>query len=382
MFSQLRRPVVDAFVGLATLAIILSAATSAAQAATAVGHTPVVNGIKMITPTTGWATTAHAVLHTSDGGMVWTRSLWVHGNSVNGTASLSTLGTQWAWVVASTPQQRAVAVYRTKNGGMSWTKLALVNPSPRMELLNVGAMSFVDATHGWLLLHGGCGAGSCEQEILQTTNGGSSWARVEWNYIGQASSSPLPACDGATSNMEFVSQNEGWVTGLCGAATQAMSVYVSGDEGRTWHQKTFSPPTSAPLTFFNPGLPSAFTPSGCSVLPVNLSPPTSFQLYSTCNRGASWTPTKHILAHSQQFGPNAVYDVLSYYYTWARVQGKLYRTSSSGVTWQVMSSHPNLGKSPQIDFVNPNVGFVAQTMGASNILTTADGGRTWSSLST
>jgi photosystem II stability/assembly factor-like uncharacterized protein len=203
--------------------------------------------------------------------------------------------------------------------------------------------------------------------------------------VSQSSGSALPTCDGVANNMEFLSRTSGWVTGMCGAATQEIDVYRTGNGGRTWYlQKHMLSALGlvSHVTYFNPGLPSPFTPDGCSILPVDIASPASFQLLSTCNLGVFWVPTKPIRAGNQQFGPHAIYDVLSFHNVWARVRGKLYRTTSRMTGWQVVSSHPNLGPSPQLDFVSPTVGFVAQTMGASRILITHDSGHTWTSLST
>jgi photosystem II stability/assembly factor-like uncharacterized protein len=161
-----------------------------------------------------------------------------------------------------------------------------------------------------------------------------------------------------------------------------MSVYKTRDAGHTWRMQQHLLSTRglvSRVTYFNPGLPSDFTPDGCGILPVDIATPASFQLLSTCNGGVTWVPTKPIRAGRGQFGPNAAYDVLSYHYAWARVRGKLYSTTNRMHGWKILSSHPNLGVNPQIDFVNPNVGFVADTNGASHILVTHDSGRTWTS---
>jgi photosystem II stability/assembly factor-like uncharacterized protein len=377
-----RRLIVDVLVGLAACAVMLSGTVPASLAAARPGSRPVVNGIHMITPTWGWATTQQSILRTNDGGNRWSRSLWLRRGGLNGTSSLSSLGVRWAWVAVPNSRQSAVVVYRTYNSGGRWNSVARIHVSDGLGLAGAVTVDFVDPSHGWLLLHGGCGAGSCAHEILRTTNGGATWTRVEWNYLNHSSRSALPGCNAATDHMQFMNRTLGWVTGICGAAPQLTEVYKTRDGGHTWRMQQHLLSARGivrHVTYFNPGLPSAFTGSGCSVLPADIASPPTFELLSTCNRGVTWVPTKPIRAGHGQFGPNAAYDVLSFYYAWARVKGKLYRATSSMHGWKLVSRHPNLGVDPQIDFVNPNVGFVAQTTGASHILVTYDSGRTWTS---
>jgi photosystem II stability/assembly factor-like uncharacterized protein len=334
----------------------------------------------MVTSTSGWAVTAHGVLRTDDGAIRWRPSLTLRNGEISSISSLAALGNRRAWVASATARQSALSVYRTVDGGRRWIRVSHSRASLHLlQLVTVGVLDFVDASHGWMLLHGGCGAGSCSHEIMRTTNGGRTWTRVEFNYLSNASPGPLPACDGVAANLEFLSRTQGWVTGICGAAPQVINVWRSRDGGLTWSAQ-HPLMGSRPVAYFNPGLPSAFTSRGCSVLPVDVSPPARFLLLQSCNRGASWRPTKPIHAGHQQFGPNAIYDVFSFNYAWARVKGKLYRTTSAMSGWQLVSAHPRIGVDPQLDFVSPTIGSAAQIAGATRVLVTHDAGRTWMSL--
>jgi photosystem II stability/assembly factor-like uncharacterized protein len=141
------------------------------------------------------------IFATIDGGTTWTKQ--------NGTAdndgrfeSLFFLNSQTGWAAGAefSPGFKGV-VFRTTNGGQTWTRTAVSTGS------KLSAIGFSDAKHGWT-------AGYEADKFYKTTDGGATWKSVKFSL-------------GGTPHMfGFTTTSKGWF--VCGGLWQT----VNG--GKTW----------------------------------------------------------------------------------------------------------------------------------------------------
>jgi len=154
--------------------------------------------------------------------------------------------------VGGTQLSAGVFVYRTTDGGVSWT------------LLNSIAGHFVDFTdpsHGWVATIGGTG--------YRTTNGGTNWTPMTFPNNGSSV---------IINHLDFASQNVGWVVGWFGYAAR------TSDGGVTWKLQNVS---SAEETLL--GL-HALSDTEAYVVGVHQAPTTeTASLYHTVDGGTTWT---------------------------------------------------------------------------------------------
>src|SRR5256885_14693236 len=127
----------------------------------------------MINATTGWAAGSgtNRILRTGDGGSHWDDASPRGAQPGNWTTFF--LDANNAWVASSlqpgsdTPDF-SVHVYRTSDGGKNWNNAGVVAAGQGWP----ASMSFVDASHGWLVMSLGGAAGSQGVAFYGTADGG------------------------------------------------------------------------------------------------------------------------------------------------------------------------------------------------------------------
>ncbi len=212
------------------------------------GFTTASRGIKSIAAVDSlvcWATAYNGVTTTEsineftrtiNGGATWTPGQ-VLGGIVYGLGNICPIsGTQaYVSVYSSGTQDNTCGVYKTTNGGTSWTHL-----TGALQ----GAASFADNVWFWNTNEGMChgdvtGTGtSAYFEIYTTSNGGSTWTRVPKADINGGIAA-LAGEGGWTSVIQAV----GTSTIMFG--TNKGNLYISHDKGLHW---TVSPTGITPLT--------------------------------------------------------------------------------------------------------------------------------------
>jgi photosystem II stability/assembly factor-like uncharacterized protein len=138
--------------------------------------------VDFVTPTTGWVVAElgsrdFAILHTSDAGKTWSRQL---------SGPMGVVGEYMRFfdvdhgvVVRLGPQ---AALYQTGDGGRTWRPHALTQGGGFIL-----SADFVDASHGWLL--GLAAQASQDQALFRTRDGGLTWTGLgnpvlsrDWAY--------------------------------------------------------------------------------------------------------------------------------------------------------------------------------------------------------
>ena len=200
--------------------------------ATGGGDDGLLRQVQFTSRTTGWVNTDQAVVHTTDGGLHWARSLTANASG------LSFADAQDGWVVSFDG-----TIYHTTDGGTSWGSQAggtglewvrALSPSvavtggdggfvsrttdgadwqPRTRAADdfygsLFALKFIDAATGWAAGSGG--------EVLVTTDGGAGWS-PQTSGTGQD-----------LHGLSFADAQHGWAVGDQGA------IVHTSDGGVTW----------------------------------------------------------------------------------------------------------------------------------------------------
>ena len=164
---------------------------------------------------TGWVVALlesgdYAIVHTTDGGLTWTRQLSV---TADGRAHYVKFFDRSVGVFALLGTRPLL--HRTADGGRTWSQLPAVNAPG-----NVISWSFVDSHHGWMLVTDPGQAARSRTRLYRTVDGGGLW-----NDLGP----PVDAPDQAFQ-IHFSYLTTGWLTSA-GAGAYA---YKTNDFGATW----------------------------------------------------------------------------------------------------------------------------------------------------
>ena len=151
----------------------------------------------------GWASTDDNLLHTTDGGKTWQPSSKLPSQVSNGFSGGGAVLGPIRFQLG--PAHFSATVYRSADGGQTWQE------SGNLESNTYTAVDFVDATHGWVLRHG------TDEALRFTRDGGQTWTAVTLQHAPHA------------AKMRFVNTNNGWVVGQDGSAMMS-----TADGGKTW----------------------------------------------------------------------------------------------------------------------------------------------------
>lgn len=193
---------------------------------------------------------------------------------------------QQGWAIGS-DVNHGDYLLKTGDGGGTWTQVYPA-PGPTQDI------SFTDAKTGF-----GLGELSDPGAVLKTADGGKSWQTVA-SFTGEY----------VTYRLSFTGAAEGWLlAGKIGTADGALTVLHTADGGKTW--------------------------SGTGSLPA-VSSPDYFRFFD---------PKNGVLAD----GGNAL----------------LYRTSDGGKTWQSGSLQADGSERPQFSFLSPAEGWEIDNLGSA-----------------
>jgi len=328
--------------------------------------------LEMISATDGWALVWNAnpdgnaalePTRTSDGGRTWIAVTPAAALPLldNGTALLYAASAERAWIAVSHGDGNSTVVFGTADGGESWTESNSVTGYQPV------AMDFAGPEHGWLLESQGAEMGHDPVQVYRTADGGATWSLLaaglpaECDKSGMAFSSagtgwitsdcvlgyqvlvspdagaqwaparlPLAssACrDGCTA---FQPQFAGGATIVeVGSYPAPAVLLVSTDAGESW-QREAMPAGAGPyprVTFFG----SADGIAVSAAAQGSIGP----DFYLTSDGGLSWTA----VPQGRQFANSgASFDFISPLlgFAWISAGQQLYQTSDSGRTWTVI----------------------------------------------
>jgi photosystem II stability/assembly factor-like uncharacterized protein len=154
-----------------------SNAASAPAAANTITSTTIdpLRAIRMLDANNGWAiTTKNAILKTSDGGHHWqdvTSKTVVPGKNAVGEF----LTAQAAWIAWQAGPNQPIKIQHTSDGGVSWQTATINNITGGLA---EDTLRFINPQQGWLLTSEAEGMLHYTVNIYRTTDGGQSWTNV------------------------------------------------------------------------------------------------------------------------------------------------------------------------------------------------------------
>lgn len=180
------------------------------------------SAVDFVSPSTGWFvatfdTGRFVVLNTQDAGATWTRQL--SGLADRGGVSIDFFDASHGIVAILGAQP---LIFRTSNGGRSWSSRPAMEGAP-----TVLSMSFADMSRGWLLVPSSAQSGTATT-LYRTLDGGLSWVDL---------GSPVTAGDQAFG-VRFTDGRVGWLDSL----SSRPYVYRTTDAGLTWRQVALPAP--------------------------------------------------------------------------------------------------------------------------------------------
>ena len=217
---------------------------------------PVVLGsVDFLTPRVGWVTIGNSNLQegalygTRDGGHSWTKLLLFGTGSLGQRFGL--LGTWLQFTDArhgflytaegTQPLHKEQVLYRTSDGGRHWIRL----PLPQSATEGLLTFTFNGSLNGWMLVNHG-GSGPLQNvDLWHTTNGGKIW-----RMLTSSTTKPPPpltpslglSITGFANQLLFPSPARGWLL-QGGPGTADRPLFSTADGGVVW--SPLSPPAAA-----------------------------------------------------------------------------------------------------------------------------------------
>ncbi|HEX9131082.1 MAG TPA: hypothetical protein VF844_02195 [Ktedonobacteraceae bacterium] len=338
-----------------------------------VGGSVALLSLHMIDTMTGWALSELAVLRTTDGGIHWKNvsppNITLTRNSI---AEFSTAS--MVWVAIPQAQATSTQILHTIDGGTTWQQSAIPAAFPRQ-------ITFIDAQHGWILAGWRQMGGAAEAvSVFRTTDGGKSWTRVADALFADTTPPGHLPYGGQKSGIRFLDASTGWVTGTVFVPGLSW-LYITHDGGSSWYQQNLLKPPGLPAAQLSIISPTFFSTVD-GLLPVIFSDIATdnriaSNIYVTHDGGKTWQSTALLPA-----GPG-VFDFVDMQHGWASDGSVLYMTSDGGNHWIKLSPNDSFKHISLLDFVSSTIGWAISSAPSmpSFLLKTMDGGRTWTTIS-
>jgi photosystem II stability/assembly factor-like uncharacterized protein len=351
-----------------TTATLPTAPTMPASASGTVPF-PALQHVYMQDGNNGWGLSQDGVFYTTDGGQHWKDVTPKNGWLAQSIAKGFFLNANTAWLIQ--PYQSDFNrgnLYHTHDGGRTWQASQVpFGPDP---------MQFLNASDGWVMADRGAAAGSMAVDIYKTTNGGSSWDKVQSAGPHTQNTPGALPFGGDKSGMAFRDMKNGWIGGSQPIIGHSY-LYRTTDGGKTWEFQDLSIPAAYSSTSVLDFAPKFFN-SKDGVLPVSLETQTqNIDFFVTHDGGQTWQSMR--VARNE-----AAYDIASMKDIWVWSGKTLSVTHDSGKTWTAITPKIALqGKIQQVDFIDLKTGW-AISMDAQETMylyQTTDGGNIWRRLS-
>lgn len=237
-----------------------------------------ISGLEVYDANTVWAfaldgasttTNVQEFTKTSNGGTTWTAGTINIGNSALRITNISGVSATTAWVGAFNNNSGIGGVWKTSDGGATWTNQKMLN-TPGESWTNY--VHFFDANNGIV----GGDPENGEFEIYTTSDGGTTWTRVP------AANLPDPLDDeyGYNNGYYAVGNNIFFYT-------DQGRIYKSADKGLTWTALA----TNTLISDFGGTAESgdmAWSDANTGIILKRTA--TTLNLYTTTDGGTNWSP--------------------------------------------------------------------------------------------
>ncbi|MHB1628009.1 MAG: WD40/YVTN/BNR-like repeat-containing protein [Bacilli bacterium] len=327
------------------------------------------------------------VLHTTDGGRVWTE-ITPHlpsntQSNVNLTAGFA--GSRSAALVLE-GSSGTFTVFSTLDGGRMWMRSLPIHAGYSGGIVDI---QFLNRLHGFLEVSDP-GNSMLLGAMYATKNGGRTWQRV--SYSGATQNATAAASDAAAGKpmlgwlpfagaFSFRTIEDGWISGGQRGGPFGGSGYVwlfrTTDGGRSWSHESLSMPRGWRKAYTTLSEPQWFGNTGYLTMtcwgPHAVASQTF--LYVTHDAGRRWTQIPFIRNAGSQ-APFSV-DFVTAQSGYAMFGGTLYRTQNGWRTWTPVLHNEHL-RFAALQFVNPSEGWLYWPgPTTAHWEYTKNGGRTW-----
>lgn len=297
-----------------------------------------INSISIVDANTVWAkaydgsgagvNTIKEYTKSTDGGNTWTSGTMGLGVGTGqlGIANITAVSSTTAWISAFPDTGNFGGIWKTTNGGTTWTKQA-------SALYNTGTDSFTNWVHFFDANNGVCQGDPAGGyfEIYTTSNGGTTWTRVPSANI------PLPSPVGGEYGLTNLFEVAG---GTIWFGTDKGRLYKSTNMGLNWTvATTFSSVNDYSFTFKDANNGLLLKDDG--------------NLYKSTDGGATWVLqafTGPVFTGDMTHVPGTSNVICTGAATGA--SGSSY-SLDDGATWTLIDSAQHL----QVEFLNSTTGF-------------------------
>lgn len=261
------------------------------------------------------------------------------------------------FVVGETSAGVAADVFRTLNGGLTWTATS-ADPFGAGEAIAAVTVFAIGAdTHRVIVARGTTDAGN-PAEVAYSDDNGATWSLVN---VGATNGQFVQAPNGLFA----LTQNDIWLV------TNSGYIYYSEDGGVTWITQEAGVATAQHLNAVHLANTKAGFAGG-----------DSDDVLRTIDGGASWTLVTDVGSGSN-IRTLFTLDALR---VWVGTEnGRLYYSDDGGATWNRRTfTGDNTGQVRDIRFVNDLIGYMLHNTEtpAGRVFVTIDGGYTWELMAT
>jgi len=291
-----------------------------------------------------------------------------------------------AWIVAGpSTQSGTFRVYRTQNGGATWSSTIISNQQ-------AGDITFVDARHGWMQASRLIDHHRVNRVTLsRTVDGGATWSIVYQTRRRITIQPNIQAGDCQWSLIQFSTPLQG-VVGLSCDKTATVRIVRTHDSGRTWHRLTLPALRRPPGTILWSGVErlSLSASAGSAFATLCIGDRRSCTYYGTVYRtndgGKFWSASQKVVRPGESVVFAGPAHVWLPYGCLKRCDSapQILRTSDAGAHWtstQLPSAlASNMHGSRQFQFVSPLVGFAVASdefAPQTRFFRTTDGGQSF-----
>jgi photosystem II stability/assembly factor-like uncharacterized protein len=353
-----------------------------------------IQDMKLLTTKIGWVVTETNLYWTTDAGSTW-HNITPPSTSFGHIAAVFFSDTSQGWVLCcdTSGKHYRFNVSCTKDSGKTWSMLPVQMPAVILEAeakkdaqprngeniqlreiyQGTGWIDFLDPLHGWILLQFPVSARLPEENggsILKTEDGGKTWRNVS-NDVGMS----------MAGRFHFLTTKDGWLAG-------DIDLYVTHNGGNTWQQVLLTPPSQVSVECWY-DLP-IFKDSQNGFLPVTYVS-NDLVLFMTHDGGKTWKPNWVLpkLPDTARALPSTVVDSVLITFTSSDTErlltlikvlpdGKIIKTTTDALHIKGNITPHSLYFSTrwQLSFINSKQGWV--TTNSNQLLSTDDGGETWS----
>jgi photosystem II stability/assembly factor-like uncharacterized protein len=254
---------------------------------------------------------------------------------------VAAVGDNLVWIVDD-----AGVIRHSEDAGQTWRQQTTPIRIP------LGVMTFIDPWNGWVV--GGVANSGESGLVVHTSNGGQTWIRQ------------TSGCGDFIWDVDFVNPYRGWLLAQHNYYDGPCLLMSTTDGGVQWDTAAVFPADYRLLAidFVNP----------LNGWIVGRSTADSAIVLATTDGGRSWT--SQLVNDDTFFGDVCFLDSLEGWVTAS--YGLLCHTTDGGLSWDCQRQDSALGGLSRIYFSDSRHGWVTTGTGPRSILSTCDGGVTWS----